>query len=64
MRRKTVAFLALLIFTASAFAVTSTLPETTEDGNPLDIVGFIRSLGRPVFALCDPVGGGGGGGSD
>jgi len=61
---KNVAFIALLIITASAFVVTSSMPELVgSDGSP-DVIGFIKSIGRPVFALCDPVPGGPGGGGD
>lgn len=64
MRRKTVAFMVLLIFTASAFFVTSSQPDMADHGQLPDIIGFVRSLGRPVFALCDPIPGGPGGGGD
>ena len=61
---KTVAFIVLLVLTSSAVAVTSPMPEKSEDGWPLNIVSFTRSLFRPVFARCDPIGGGPGGGGD
>ena len=64
MKWKNVAFMALLILTASAFVVTSSMPEPVGPDGSLDVLGFIKSLGRPVFALCDPVPGGPGGGGD
>ena len=49
----------LLIFTASAFAITSTAPVMT-DGPNIETYSF--DLGGGLIQPCDPISGGGGGG--
>ncbi len=54
----------LLVLTASAFVVTSSMPDAVGPDGTLDVIGFIKSLGKPVYALGDPVPGGPGSGGD
>lgn len=60
MKVKTVAFMVLLIFAASAFAITSTLPELAK--NPNIDTNTICFGGGHVQPYGDPIGGGPGGG--
>ena len=45
MKWKTAALLVLLIFTASAFAITSTVPMMADDSPTIDPFGFGRPFG-------------------
>lgn len=59
MKWKTAAFMVLLVFTASAFAVTSTLPVMADSSLTLDIYTF--NPGGPIVPLGDRIPGGPGG---
>jgi len=59
MKCKTAAFMVLLIFTVSAFAITSTTPVMVDSP---DIETYSFDLGGGLIQPCDPISGGGGGG--
>ena len=63
LRKKTVAFLVLLVVMANAFYVVSeTL--TTAPVEPFSLCSFIEAFGKTAVAYADPVPGGGGSGGD
>ena len=64
MRKKTIAFVILMVLLASTFFAASAQPATFIGEAPAGFCGFIASLGGSVVVLADPVPGGGPGGDN
>lgn len=64
MRRKTVAFVILLVVLASAYCITSVSHMTVAMDGPLTLFDFFKALGTTAMVLGDPVPGGSGSGGN